>query len=544
MKQTVFSESMISEFKAKGFWKDSPMYLEKDITAANFPNKVAIVDPRRTLTWAEVKKYSDRIALGLLELGLKRDEVVLFHLPNCTEVSLMQSATEKAGLIGLHCPAALRRKEMAFMLKASEASAVVIPTNFNKFNHLDMINQLKPELPNLRHIIVIDDPADNVIRLWDMANTPLEKKYPADYFKQTAVPVGEIILLMFTSGSTGIPKLVTHGAPTFHIVGHETVKRGKITPDDTVVALATLAGGASLAGAVLAPTVTGCKSVMLEKWDVKEAFRLIQQEKATIITAVPTQLIAMANHPSVNQYDLSSLRLALWAGALLPPDAAAHIEATMGCRTLGYYGAIENSYMSMALIDDPAEIRHFTVGKLYPGLEGKIVDNDGNEMPRGEIGEVWIRGAAGGMGIYKDPERTLESWTKDAWYKTGDLGVFDQQGNLKLVGRKKDLIIRGGQNIFPAEIENLILQNPKIANAVVVAIPDKLYGERACVCVVLQEGETFSFDEMVAFFKEKQTAMYKIPEYMKVLDQLPMLPGNKVDKIQVTKMAAEEFENK
>jgi len=218
------------------------------------------------------------------------------------------------------------------------------------------------------------------------------------------------------------------------------------------------------------------------------------------------------------------------AGADIPYTMAMRIEEKMGCCIVNDYGAYDIGNVSQATIDDPPEVRLLTVGKPHPGLEVKLVDDAGKEVPEGEAGEVMIRGPSCQSGFYLDPEATWATWTRDGWGRTGDLAKWDEQGNLVIVGRKKEVIIRGGQNIYPKEIEDLLMQHPGVLNAVIISMPDPEMGERCCAYVMPKSGEKFTFEEMTAFLKEKRIASYKLPERLEVIDSMPMVGNQKVDK--------------
>ncbi|MFC1906126.1 class I adenylate-forming enzyme family protein [Chloroflexota bacterium] len=267
----------------------------------------------------------------------------------------------------------------------------------------------------------------------------------------------------------------------------------------------------------------GCKVVLLERFGAEEALKLIEQEKVTFATGVPAQLVMMVKHPNFSKYDLSSLRAFYYAGAHLPYTVAEEVEQKMGCRIVAQYGNMETGFSCTTCFDDPPEVRRESVGRpLRPKDQLKLVDERGLEVPRGKVGELIIKESRTSFHYYKETKLNHNTIEPDGWYHLGDLGKFDNKGNLYIVGRKKDMIIRGGRNIFPAEIESILITYPKVVNATVVGMPDPVMGEKACAFVILKTGSTLIFDEMVAFLNGKGLAKYKLPERLEIVDSFPM----------------------
>ena len=264
---------------------------------------------------------------------------------------------------------------------------------------------------------------------------------------------------------------------------------------------------------------------MLEEFKPEAALKLIEDEKPTIVAGVPAQLIAMVTHPDFDQYDVSSLRCFVWAGSPLPYDMALKAEERLNTKIVGCFGALDIGIFAMSDISDPPEVRHLTAGKLFPGMDFKLIDDKGKDVPRGEVGTFYCRGPSSFGCAWKDMEYTIEVWgslSKDAWATTGDFGKIDGHGNLSIVGRKKDMILRGGMNIYPPEIENLLLTNPKVKSVAVVPMPDQVLGEKVCAYIIPMDGKVFVFDEMISFLKEKKIAPFKFPERLEVVKGFPM----------------------
>jgi non-ribosomal peptide synthetase component E (peptide arylation enzyme) len=316
----------------------------------------------------------------------------------------------------------------------------------------------------------------------------------------------------------------------------------KITPEDVVTIFALPMVGPNFPGHFIAPRV-GAKIAMLEHFEAEEALKLIEKEKVTIACVVPAMLSMMVRHPNLKDYDLSSLRYLESTGSSLPYQLAIEAEEKMGCPIIQIYGAADFGVVCIPNPEATREVRLVTVGKPYEGCEVKLIDDDGREVGEGEVGEIMARGPACASGYYKDAEATWQAWTKDGWFKLGDLGKFDKEGNLAIVGRKKEIIIRGGQNIYPIEIESMLITHPKVSDVAIIGMPDPVMIEKACAYVTLKSGQSFTFEEMVSFLKDKNVASYKFPERLEIIDRLPMVAeGQKVDKKLLRQAIAQKLE--
>ncbi len=521
---------MFKEYREKGYWEATTVSDLWKSNAQACPDDEAIVDARIRLTWKEADRCIDRLALGFLDQGFKKDEMIVVQLPNSVELGLLRVACERAGLLCLPVLRTWRHSEMEYVLKRVEAKGVVIPWKSREFDHFEMIRDLRSGLPKLAHIFVVgDEVPDGAISIQSMVKLPLEEKYPADYLERTKCPPDEFSLVAQTSGSTGFPKFVESPICCRLYEGKVFAECFGITSRDVIGALTPATGGPNIPTYFSAPKVRA-KVAMLEHFSPQEAFDLIEKEEITFAGVVPAQLAMMLRDPARGNYNLRSLRCFYCAGAALPPDLGKEVQEEFGCVIVQVYGAMDAGGMTIHSFSDPDEVRLSTIGKPVEGNEIKLVDDDGREGPDVKVGEIWAKGPTLVTGYFKDPETLASAWTEDGWYKTGDLGKFDQDGNLLIVGRKKEMIIRGGQNIYPVEIENLLVAHPKIAQVAIVKMPDPVMGEKACAFVAPKAGEAIAFEEMVSFLKEKGLAAYKLPERMETIDALPLLASGKVDK--------------
>ncbi|MBI4330035.1 MAG: AMP-binding protein [Chloroflexi bacterium] len=525
-----FTPEMIKHYQSLGIWTSDRLSEYWDKNAAERPDREAVADSRGRLTWAQAKQWIDRMALGLLGLGFTRDDMLAVQLPNCVELMLLRIATEKVCVLCLPVLRTFRQQEMEYILKRTGAVGLVVPWRYRGFDYFQMVQEIRPALPNLKHVISAwDDIPPGTIPLKGIVEKPSERDYPGDYLKKTTCPPVEYSLVLTTSGTTGFPKFVEHPVCSRIYIGKVYAKGWKITESDVIGVLGPAATGPNHAAYWSAPLV-GARCVMLEHFEAEAALRLIEKERITFTGFVPAQLALLLRHPNFDRYDLSSLRCVVCTGAPLSYKLGVEAEAKLKCPIVQSYGSVDAGGSMMHYPEDSQEVRLLTAGRPMPGVEMKIVDDSGREAPRGAVGEVWVRGPTFVSGYYKDPEATSHGWTPDGWFQMGDLGKWND-GNIMIVGRKKDMIIRGGQNVYPVEIENLLVLHPKVAGVAVVGMPDPVMGERACAFVVPRPGAEFTFEEMVSFLKEKNIAMFKIPERLELLERFPMVAADqKVDK--------------
>ncbi|MDO8634935.1 MAG: AMP-binding protein [Dehalococcoidia bacterium] len=544
-KQTRFNQKMIDDYVSRGFWNSETLADMCDRNAEQYPGQLSFIDSRTRLTWSQLKLLSDRVALGLMELGIKKDEVILVMLPNWVENIVLRIAFLKAGILSVFPALTWRQAEMERTLKSLNAVAAITPNKFRKVDYHGMIENIRSSLPSLRHLFVVgDDVPRGAISYKELVEKPLERKYPADYLKKTQFGPFEFNFIMATSGTTGAPKFCEHSQAAYKVLGRTVIERAKITSADVIGAIAPLSGGSAIY-AFFCPLMVPARAALLDWFDAEEALKLIEKERISVAIVVPAQLIAMLRHPNLKKYDLSSLRVVRAGGAATPPNIAVELEEKVGCTFISGAGSMDAISISQAYVDDPPDVRYFTAGRPTIGNQIRIVSEQGKELAQGEVGEIQVRGACTASGYYKNMEATTEAWGElgeNGWWRSGDLGRLDEQGNIVFVGRKKDVIIRGAQNIYPTEIENLLFTHPGIHQVAIVAMPDLMMGEKACAFVVPKPGMVLTFDEMVSFLKDKNIAPYKLPERLEIVENLPGAGDvAKVDKKALAKMIAEKL---
>ncbi len=544
-KPTRLTQDMIDGYIDRGYWDELsiPDILRRN--AERCPDKEAVVDSKTRLTWAELEERANRIAVGLLKSGMKRDQAIMAQLPSSATSLLLLLACHRAGILCCFPPMTFRYNELKHIARTIKAVAVVTPWEYRGVDYFAMAKEIARDVPDLTLFFVTDKDVPQEARPFrSVCEGPFEKDIHEEYLRGKAFSPFEVSAFALSSGTTGMPKCIEHTGASFKSAGWGVVQRAKLNEDDVIGNIAPLSGGPGLQNWWSA-FQAGAKSCLLEHFSPDKALELIQREGITYLSAIPTQLIRMLKESDLHRYDLSTLRVIRTGAAAFDASLARETEQRFNCKVLIAGGSQETFSFAQSGVDDPREKRLRTLGKPFPGNEIKIADDEGREVPVGQIGQLFVRGAATSSGYYGDLNATLAAWGtigNEGWFNTGDLARIDEEGYLALVGRKKEMIIRGGQNIYPREIEDLLLSHPRVRQAVVIGIPDPVMGERVCACVTPVVGNVISFEEMTSYLKNKGLAVHKLPERLMVMEQFPQLAdGQKVDKITLRNMILEEL---
>lgn len=536
MKPIRYTEDMVNEFLRDGYWTNETFYDFYDRNAKEYGDREALVDSKYRVTWAEAKRLVDAMAMAWVEMGIPKFARVIIQSPNSVYGFLARIACERAGLISLTVYPYLRQKELEYMVERTEATAVIIPNVYRKFDYLEMYKGLQQRFPHLKHIFLFDDEGpesapEGTYSLPKLAQERAEQPVDESVLAERRLdPIRNVALLTTTSGTTGLPKLVEWPCAPRVCTSKGRVDIWGLNKDDITMAIAPHAGGAAGTLTYFAAPIAGAKTVMLEEFSPDGALALIEKEKATAIGVVPTHLVRMLE-VDTSKYDLSSLRFIRSAGGYLSPQVAEEAEEAFGAAITSDLGTQDMGSVSGCRVDDPKDLRRRTVGRMLPGNKVRLMDEEEkNEVPDGEPGILFFRGPHAPAGYYRDEELTATVFSPEGWTSTGDIVKFDQEC-LWILGRSKDMIIRGGQNIYPAEVEGLLNEHPKVASVAIVGYPDREMGEKCCAYVIPKSGQDFTFEEMVEFLKGKQLAMFKLPERLEVVDEFPAVgDSGKVNK--------------
>ncbi len=526
------TDEVIGKYLSQGVWQPVTLSDHWDRNANWYPDRVAVTDGERRLSWTEAKVWTERLALALLELGLKRDDVLLVQLPNTIELPLLRVACERAGILCLPLPHTLRQAEMRLCANLTRAAAAVVPWKFRDFDYLTMIREVQRDSPNLRHIIVAgNDLPAQAVSLHELTARPWEKETDTATLEMRRYKSHEVSLINATTGSTGLPKFAEYTAAARLLYGHAYVETLGVTPEDAIAALSPAAAGPNIPVYFAAPQM-GNKAVFLTHFEPDKALALIQKERVTVACVVPALLAMLVNSPASARYNLSSVRFWVSVGAPLAPNLAREAEGRLGGIVINTYGAVDWGGVVFTSPLDSPEVRYTTVGKPRVGTEVRLMEQHGRIVPfgSGEIGELQGRGPSCSTGYYGNAEESDKSWAADGWLPLGDLGRWDEKGNLTVLGRKDELIIRGAQNIQPFEIENHLLAHPKIKQVAVVGMPDPIMGQKVCAYVIPRTEDGITLAEVVSFLRLRQLAPYKLPERLELVKRLPMVSDTKVNK--------------
>ena len=503
------------------------------------PDSEVIVDEIRRMKYSELDKESTELAAGLTTLGIKKGDRVAVSLPNWHEFIVIKFALGKIGAILVPFNTRFKIGEVAYILQKSGAKAVFFPREFDDINHYGQYLELKESIPTLQHLIGVRFKDESVQNFEDLLE--LGKGVP---FTEVEIDSKEdVSAILFTSGTTGKPKgaMLTHK----NLV-HTAVAGGewmRCTPDDVFLMPTPVFHVMGLMF-ILRTVASEARMVLMEVFKPEKALALIEKEKVTIHPGVPTMFILELNHPNFKKYDLSSLRTGEMAAAPCPVEIIHRIRKEMGMNVLVGYGMTETSPTLTATgFDDDNITRAETVGRPLPGVEIKIVDENRNVVELNTIGELACRSFGLMKGYYKDPEKTAEAMDENGWYYSGDLATQDEKGYIRIVGRKKEMIIRGGYNIYPREVEEYFYTHPGVMEVAIVGLPDSVLGEVSCACIKPKPNVVLTEAEMKDFISER-VADYKVPDRIVFVDSFPMTASGKIRKLDLKSQLQSEYQAK
>ncbi|MAJ53420.1 MAG: AMP-binding protein [Cellvibrionales bacterium TMED79] len=519
-----------------------------DRVAEKYPDSQALILRHQGVEWtyAELQRRVDQLAAGLLTLGIVPGDRVGIWGPNSAEWVLTQLATAKLGAIMVCINPAYRLYELEYALNKVECKALITDESFKTSDYLGMLNTLAPELeycepgalastklPKLKHVIRMGSSSSAGMHNFDqVCELATDADRAALVGLQTQLKPDDAINIQFTSGTTGNPKGATLSHCNILNNGYLTGEAMRLTPADKLCIPVPLYHCFGMVLAVLACVSHGATMVFPgEAFDPQQTLQTVQDERCTALHGVPTMFITELDHPNFSSFDLSSLRTGIMAGAPCPIEVMKRVISEMHMRDiLIAYGQTELSPINnITLPDDSLERRTETVGRAMPWVEIKVIDEAGHVVPVGEKGEICTRGYSVMQGYWNDPEKTAETIDAAGWLHSGDIATMDACGYVRIVGRIKDMIIRGGENVYPREVEEFLYQHPAISEVQVFGIPDKKMGEEVCAWVQLNEGATLSADDIKAFCKD-QITHFKIPRHIRFVSEYPMTVTGKIQK--------------
>src|SRR3989441_1808964 len=527
--ETRLTDELIARYETLGHWGTETFYSVLAARAASRPDRVAIVDRGRRITYGELETRVDRVVAGFKALGIGAGDVVTIQLPNWAEFAYVFFALERLGAVANQIGPDFRSREVDYILRFSESRAFVCPASFKNFDYVKMIGELRPGLPDLKAVCVLGRAAS------DGGATPSLVSLDALLESTAALPppgagqgANDVVRMAFTSGTTGNPKGVIHSHNTTLSTCRTLNADMRVTEDEVFLVYLPLGlnwGYLTLVQAVMA----GARAVLLDQFSARAALELIERERVAYTPTAPASIIAMLNEPELGRFDLSFLRVVVTGGASCPVETIREFRARMHGHLIELYGMLETGFHTYTRFSDNPEAVAGTVGTVSSGLGLRLIDEAGRDVPVGAEGEIAAEGPSVHLGYHKNPQANAELFTADGWFRTGDLGQFDAAGNVRIVGRLKEMINRGRQKFFPREIEEILYTHPKILHAAIVGVPDPRLGERNCLCVIPRPGQALTLDEVVGYLKDA-VATYKLPETIEAFDELPFTPTGKIQR--------------
>jgi len=531
-----------------------------DQTVAKYPNNEALVVKHQNIryTYKEFQQKINDCARALLAIGIKKGDRVGVWAPNCAEWTIVQFATSKIGAIQVNINPSYRIHELAYALNQSGCVCVITATQFKTSEYTKMLYELAPELkacqpgalvceklPSLKTVVRLHSAASSGMYSWEDLLDKKEQVSEGELATiQQTLSADEPINIQYTSGTTGYPKGATLSHHNILNNGYLVTEIMRFTDRDRLVIPVPLYHCFGMVMGNLGCVAQGATIIYAGAGFEPEAvLKTVEEEKATALYGVPTMFIAELEHPNFSKYDLSSLRTGIMAGSPCPVEVMKQVNTRMNMKEVEIaYGMTETSPVSTQTRHDaPLDKRVSTVGRVLPHTEIKIINPEtGQVVPRGEKGELCTRGYCVMLGYWNDEEKTKAAIDTARWMHTGDLAVMDEEGYLNIVGRIKDMVIRGGENVYPREIEEFLYQHPKVSDVQVIGVPDKRFGEEIMAWVKLKEGATCTGDEIKDFCKGK-IAHYKVPRYVKFTEEFPMTVTGKIRKVEMREVSIKEL---
>ena len=536
-------EDYVRKYQQAGYWQG---YVVGDIIdegVRRFPERIAIAFEGEQISYRELGKKVNRLALHLLDMGHKPLDRLILQLPNVPETLYLYFAAVKIGVIPVMTLPAHRQAEIGYFAEFAGATSYACPKELRGFDYVNMAQDIRSQVPSLKQVFVLggDIPA-GFTSLTKLLEDPIEEREDAETIlkKARANPLWPAVFQL-SGGTTGIPKLIprTHNDYTYN-----SSLCGSLSgsgPDTAFLIGIPITHNfptTYLQGVLM----VGGKVVISPSPAPNAVLPLVEREHVTIVPAVPATIISYINDPALKQYDVRSIQVCLVGGSKLQPEVAREIGPKLGSDVQQVLGMAEGPNFCTRL-DDPEEVKYHTQGRAFsPGDEVRIVNDEGKDVPKGEVGELVVRGPYTIRGYYKSPEHNAAAFTEDGFYKSGDLVRRHPTGNLTVEGRLKDTINRGGEKISAEEMENHILAFPKLLNCAYVAMPDQVLGEKACLFAVTKGGEKISLEELNHFLvNERKIAKFKLPERLELMDQLPQTHVGKINKKELRRIIAERL---
>ncbi len=548
------SPEIAQRYKREGYWIGKNLIEYFDAAVARHPDKTAIVAGVERLTYSQLATEVNRVAYHLQLLGIGAGDVVSVQLYNTPEFVMIHLAASRLGAITNPLLHNYRASELTYILGLAKSKIAIIPQLYRKFDYPAMYAGMWPQLPALEHVFVLGGPGHKGMRPFDALRAPVPvaaRKERQDAVRRAGVGEGtgnsaatpepqvptapttgdDITALIFTSGTESKPKGVMHSHDTQMYGTLWMAKLLGLTCDDIVWAPSPISHGTGFQWGVREAITLGATLVLQDIWNPDEALKLIARERCTFTLGATPFAAMLMESPLIGSLDLSSFRLFACAGAAIPHQLGVDMRQKIGCTLIGMWGMTECFVGSASAPDAPDDKLWGTDGCAMPGGELAIFDETRSKtLPAGEVGELAARGPFVALGYFGDPQRSRETFTPEGWLFSNDLATIDADGYIRLVGRKKEIVNRGGLKISVRQMEDYLVGHPKILSVAIVGVPDRLLGEKSCACIVPRGDQAITLQEITDFLEARQVAKYKFPEYLVILPEMPTTPSGKIQK--------------
>jgi cyclohexanecarboxylate-CoA ligase len=530
---------------AQGLWHDRTINDDLDACVATCPDKTALTAVQAEsgkvtqFTYRELSHMADRVAVGLSKLGVGHNDIVACQLPNWWQFTVTYLACSRLGAVMNPLMHIFRERELSFMLKHGEAKVLIIPQSFRGFDYEKMVHELQPSLPDLKHVVVVNGTGPNSFEALLSGPAWEQDRQAQAVLTQHRPGPDDVTQLIYTSGTTGEPKGVMHTANTVMANIIPYAARLHLNADDVVLMASPMAHQTGFMYGLMMPIMLKASAVLLDVWEPLRAIELIRSAGATFTMASTPFLTDLAKNVEASGQSVPTLRTFLCAGAPIPGPLVEQARSVLGTKIVSAWGMTENGAVTLIELNDPDERAFTTDGLPLPGVDLKVVDDAGVALPPGEAGKLFVRSCSNFGGYLKRAH--LNGTDADGWFDTGDLARLDAQGYVRITGRSKDVIIRGGENIPVVEIESLLYRHPAVAMAAIVSYPDERLGERACAVVVLKPNQTLDLPGLVDYLKSQKVAIQYIPEKLEIRDAMPATPSGKIQKFKLREILREQM---
>ena len=529
-----FPQELIDLYTARRWWLGIPLGLMLDRTCDQYPGKEALVAGDVRLTYRQLREWTDRAALVFLELGIRKQDRVLLQIPNWAEFVYAYYGLLKIGAVPVMCLPRFALREMDHYRKITEAKVWMVPLRFEKTDYTPLIEAFQAQPGFLEHILLVNPQQEprpmGTLSFNELISQVDLGRWPADDLQSRGPDPNEICHLMPTGGTTALPKLVPRTHNDFYCNVEYRAKAWQRCPRDITLIATPLNHNMAIEVSLNPTFLTGGKVVLIDSTGPREILEAIEREGVTTTILAVAQLHRVVENPDLKRYDLSSLKVIAGAGSYVPADLIKKVYDRIGCRFYNVYGSSEGP-CAQTSFEDPPEIVLHSVGRpICPYDEFKVIDFTGQPLASGQEGELVARGPCIFRGYYKSEADNKEVFTADGFYRTGDIVKIDAQGRLIITGRKKDVIIRGGENISAKEVEELVGGHPGVDLVAAVGMPDPVLGERVCAFIKPRPGQTVTFEDLIAFLKAKGASVLYLPERLELVSEIPLTPVGKIDK--------------